>query len=176
MANNGKSEVAVHVRDPLGNIVTPIPLGVTLPDFTEWALPYVLVEDDGQVVGDWGGLERVAHTTCLQPWEVRLVQHLVAKPLQPKQKYNDKDTVGSYRTIDLPLWQDAYSCLDSVGFLKGDFCTLLGVYVASLMDGVDHCLRTLGVCAPVPVHVGVDAQCGWRKLPRPVKDYILGRH
>ena len=84
MANTWGKEVAVQVRDPLGNIVTPIPLGVTLPHFTEWPLPYVFVEDDGQDVGDWDGLERVAHTTRLQPWEVRLVQHLVAKPLQGK--------------------------------------------------------------------------------------------
>ena len=35
-------------------------LGVILPDFTEWALPYVLVEDDGQEdrgQGDWGGAD-----------------------------------------------------------------------------------------------------------------------
>ena len=96
--------------------------------------------------------------------------------LQAKQKCTDKDTVRSYRSIDLPMWQDTYSCQDSVGFLKGDFCTPLGVYVASLLYGVDNCLGTLGVCAPVPVHAGVDAQCGWRKLPPPVKDYIRGCH
>ena len=33
--------------DPLGNVVKPHLLGVILPDFTQWALPYVLVEDDG---------------------------------------------------------------------------------------------------------------------------------
>ena len=31
MANTRKDDVAVHVRDPLGNIVTPHPLGVILP-------------------------------------------------------------------------------------------------------------------------------------------------
>ena len=84
MAITRAREVAVHVRDTPGNIVTPIPLGVTLRDFTESVLPYILVEDDAQVVGDWGGMERVIHTTCLKDWEVRLVQHLVAQPLQKK--------------------------------------------------------------------------------------------
>ena len=57
MANTRSKEVAVHARDPLGNIVTPIPLGVTVRDFTQLALPYVLVEDDrmlGPGVG-WKG-------------------------------------------------------------------------------------------------------------------------
>ena len=100
-------------------------LGVILPDFTEWALPYVLVEDDGQFVGDERGLVRVTHTTNLELWEQRLLQHLAGKPLFHKQKYQCKDTVGTYRTIDLPPWQDAYNCLDSVRFLKGNFFTPL---------------------------------------------------
>ena len=52
MANKRKDEVSVSLRDARGNIVKPRLLGVILPDFTEWALPYVLVEDDGQ--GDRG--------------------------------------------------------------------------------------------------------------------------
>ena len=104
------------------------------------------------------------------------MQHLLAKPVQGKQKYTDKERLGSYRTIDLLLWQDVYNRLDSVSFLKGDFCDPLGVYVAYLPHGVEQCLGTLGVCAPMPVHVGVDAQCGWRKLPHGVKDYIVRRH
>ena len=48
MANTRKDEVSVSVRDARGNIVQPRLLGVILPHFTEWALPYVLVEDDGQ--------------------------------------------------------------------------------------------------------------------------------
>ena len=119
---------------------------------------------------------RVTHTTKLDPWEQRLIQHLVGKPLFHKQKYQLQNTVGTYRTIDLPLWQDAYSCLDSVRFLRGNFCTLVGVYVASLLHGVDRCRGTLGVCAPVQVHGDEAVQCGWRKLPHGVKDYILGRH
>ena len=111
---------------------------------------------DGQLVGDCGGLDWVTHTTDLKPLEARLVQHLLGKPLFKKHKYEFKDTVGLYRTIDLPLWQDAYSCLDWLRFLKGDFCTPLGVYVASLLHWVDHCLGSLGLCAPVGIHVADD--------------------
>ena len=121
-----------------------------LPDFTEWALPYVLVEDGGQDSRDWGGLVRVTHTSKLDLWEQRLVQHLVGKPLNHKQKYQNQNTVGTYRTIDLPLWQDAYSCLDSSPFLCGDFRTAVGVYVASLLHGPDRCPGTLGVCGGSP--------------------------
>ena len=72
------------------------------------------------------------------------MQHVLGKPLFKKQKYDLKDTVGLYRTIDLPLWQDAYSCLDSLGFLKGKFCTPLGVYAASLLQGLTTALGPLG--------------------------------
>ena len=41
MANTRKDDVAVHVRDSLGNVVTPHLLGVFFLDFPEWALPYV---------------------------------------------------------------------------------------------------------------------------------------
>ena len=126
--------------------------------------------------GTGGGLVRVTHTTNLDPWEQRLIQHLAGKPLFHKQKYQNKDTVGTYRTINLPLRQDAYSCLDAVLFLRGTFCTPVGVYVASLLHGVDRCPGTLGVCAPLQVHGEEAVQCGWRKLPHGVKDYILGRH
>jgi hypothetical protein len=179
MANNRKDEVSVSLRDARGNIVKPRLLGVILPDFTEWALPYVLVEDDGQGdrgEGDWGGLVRVTHTSKLDVWEQRLVQHLVGRPLFYKQKYSNKETVGAYRTIHLPLWQDAYACLDSLPFLCAEFRTPIGVYVASLLHGVHPCPGALGVCAPIPVHEEEAPQCGWRKLPHGVKDYILGRH
>ena len=70
MANTRKDEVSVRVKDALGNIVKPRLLGVILPDFTEWALPYVLVEDDGQDSGDpRGGLVRVTHRSKLDLWE-----------------------------------------------------------------------------------------------------------
>ena len=52
LANTRKDEVSVRVKDPLGNIVKPRLLGVILPDFTEWALLYVLVEGDAQDLGD----------------------------------------------------------------------------------------------------------------------------
>ena len=76
----------------------------------------------------------------------------------------------------MTLWQDTYNCLDSVRFLKGDFCIPLGVYVASLLHALDRCSGTLGLCAPMQVHGEEAVQCGWRKLPHGVKDYILGRH
>ena len=179
MANTRKDEVSVSVRDAQGNIVQPRLLGVILPAFTEWALPYVLVEDDGQEdrgQGDWGGLVRVTHTSKLDLWEQRLVLHLVGKPLFYQQNYSNKETVGTYRTIHLPLWQDAYTCLDSLQFLCAEFRTPIGVYVASLLHGVHRCPGTLGVCAPIPVHEEEAPECGWRKLPHGVKDYILGRH
>ena len=179
MATTRKDEVSVSVRDARGNIVKPRLLGVILHDFTEWALPYVLVEDDGQEdkgQRDWVGLTRVTHTSKLDLWEQRLVQHLVGKPLFYKQKFANKETVGTYRTIHLPLWQDAYTCLDSVPFLCAEFRTPIGVYVASLLHGVHCCPGTLGVCAPIPVHEEEAPQCGWRKLLHGVKDYILGRH
>ena len=47
---------------------------------------------------------RVTHTTKLNLWEQRLIQHLVGKPLFHKQKYQLQNTVGKHRTIDLPLW------------------------------------------------------------------------
>ena len=119
---------------------------------------------------------RVTHTSKLDLWKQRLVQHLVGKPLFHKQKYHKKDTVGTYRTIHLPLWQDAYTCLDSLPFLCAEFRTPIGVYVASLLHGVHRCPGTLGVCAPIPVYEEEAPQCGWRKLPQGVKDYILGRH
>ena len=95
MANTRKDEVSVRVKDALGNIVNPRHLGVILPDFTEWALLYVLVEDDGQDSGDWGGLVRVTNTSKLDLWEQRLVQHLVGKPFYHKQKYRNQNTVGT---------------------------------------------------------------------------------
>ena len=45
--------------------VEPIQLGVTLPDFTEWALPYILIKDEDTDWAMWHGiegLERVCHT------------------------------------------------------------------------------------------------------------------
>ena len=54
MANTRKDALAVHLRDVHGNADTSRPLGVTLLHFTEWALPYVRLEDDGQDVWEVG--------------------------------------------------------------------------------------------------------------------------
>ena len=55
------------------------------------------------------------------------------KPIPPPPRS------AAYRTVSLPVWQDAYSLLDTVGFLEDDLCTPLGVYVASLLHGVREC-------------------------------------
>ena len=176
MANTRNDEVSVRVKDAQGNIVKPRLLGVILPDFTEWALPYILVEDDGQDSGDLGGLVRVTRISKLDVWEQRLVQHLVGKPLYHKQKYQNSNTVGTYHTIDVPLWQDAYCFLESLPFLCRDFRTPAGVYVAFLLHGVVPCPGIVGVCAPIQIQKEEAPQCGWRKLPHGVKENILGRH
>ena len=54
------------------------------------------------------------------------MQHPVHKPLQAKHGYPHGDRARWYRTIDLGVWRDAYNCLNSLGFLKGDFCGALG--------------------------------------------------
>ena len=100
----------------------------------------------------------------------------MGKPLYHKPEYQNQNTVGTYSTNNLPLWQDAYSCLDSLPFLCGDFRTPVGVYVVSLLHGVDRCPGTLGVCAPVQVHEEEALQCWCRKLLHGVKDCIPGRH
>ena len=89
----------MHVRNLQGNIVTPMPLGVTLPDFTEWALPFLLVEDDGQDVGNPCGLVKVGHTREVAQWEGRPVQQLMHKLLQMKQLYLRGDKVGMTESL-----------------------------------------------------------------------------
>ena len=64
------------------------------------------------------------------------MQHFVSKPLQAKQGYSHGEKARWYRTIDLAVWRDAYNCLDSLRLLKGDFWSPVGVYVASLLHGV----------------------------------------
>ena len=61
------------------------------------------------------------------------MQHLVHNPLQAKEGYSHGDRVRGYRIIDLGVWRDVYNCLDSLGFLKGDFYSPLGLYVVSLL-------------------------------------------
>ena len=68
-----------------GTSLHPCPCGSPSPTSWSGPCPPVLLEDDGQDVGNWGGLVKVGHTRELAPWERRLVQHLVHKPLQAKQ-------------------------------------------------------------------------------------------
>ena len=89
------------------------------------------------------------------------MQHLVGKPLFKKQKYEFKDTVGLYRTIYLPFWQDACSCLDSLGFLKGDFYTPLGVWGGPLpWDPWGVCTAAGAFGGGRPIWVAQAAPCG----------------
>ena len=103
---------------------------------------------------------RVTHTSKLDLWEQRLVQHLVGKPLFHKQKYHNKDTVGTYRTIHLPLWLDAYTCLDSLPFLCAEFRTPIGVYgrpcsmVCTAALGPSGCVHRFRCTRRKPPNVG----------------------
>ena len=99
----------------------------------------------------------MAHTTRLQPWEVRLVQHLVVKPLQRQHKYTHGDRARWYRTIDLPSWRDAYNYLGSMSFLKGHFNTLVWVDVASHLHGLSSALG--------PLRCMHRCQCMWALMP-----------
>ena len=70
--------------------VEPKHLGVTLPDFTEWALPYILIRDEDTHWAGWHdneGLERVCHTQDLADHEQRPVQFLLTKPFRNAQTY-----------------------------------------------------------------------------------------
>ena len=70
--------------------VEPIHLGVTLPDFTQWALPYILIKDEDTNWAVWheiDELERVCHTDDLPDHAKRPVQFVITKPLQKAQTY-----------------------------------------------------------------------------------------
>ena len=141
MANKRVGTLEMRVRLEVGD-VEPKHLGVTLPDFTEWALPYILIRDEDTDWAGWhdiDGLERVCHTQDLADHEQRPVQFLVTKPFRDAQTYPDPPRSSGYRTVSLPVWQNAYKHVDTVGFLGDDFCTPLGVYVASLLHGVREC-------------------------------------
>ena len=158
----------------------PIHLGVTLPDFTEWALPYILIRDEDTDWAGWHdikGLARVCHTQDLADDEQRPVQFLLTKPFRNAQTYCTPPPPrrsAAYRIVSLPVWHDAYRHVDMVGFLGDDFCTPLGVYVASLLHGVRECLGGGAVCSPHAVHRGHTQHCGWKPLPDRVKRYVLG--
>ena len=179
MANKRVGTLEMRLRLQSGE-VEPIHLGVTLPDFTEWALPYILIRDEDTDWAGWHdikGLERVCHTQDLADDEQRLVQFLLTKPFRNAQTYctpPPPPRSAAYRTVSLPVWHDAYRHVDMVGFLGDDFCTPLGVYVASLLHGVRECLGGGDVCAPHAVHRGHTQHCGWKPLPDRVKRYVLG--
>ena len=157
--------------------VEPIHLGATLPDFIEWALPYILIKDEDTDWAAWHaieGLESVCHTDDFPHHAKRPVQFLITKPLQKAQTYPSPPRSAAYRTVSLLVWQDAYSLLDKVDFLEDDFCTPLGVYVASLLHGVRECVGGGDVCAPHAVHYGHTLHFGWKPLPDRVKRYVLG--
>ena len=64
MANKRVGTLEMRLRLQSGE-VEPIHLGVTLPDFTQWALPYILMKDEDTDWAGWHeikGLERVCHT------------------------------------------------------------------------------------------------------------------
>ena len=131
--------------------VTLLHIGVTLPDFTEWALPYILIKDEDTNWAGWHnieGLERVCHTDHVEKWAKMLVQFLINKPLEHTQSYAQPPRSVAYCTVDLRVWQNAYTLLDSVKFLQGDFCTPQGVFVASLLHGVRECVGGGGCVYP----------------------------
>ena len=176
MANKRVGTLEMRLRLETGE-VEPKHLGVTLPDFTEWALPYILIRDEDTSWAGWHdieGLERVCHTQDLADHEQRPVQFLLTKPFRDAQTYPNPPRSAAYRTVSLPVWQDAYRHVDTVGFLGDDFCTPLGVYVASLLHGVRECEGGRDVCAPHAVHRGHAQHCGWKPLPDRVKRYVLG--
>ena len=157
MANKRVGTLEMRLRLETGE-VEPKHLGVTLPDFTEWALPYILIRDEDTAWAGWHdieGLERVCHTQEMADHEQRPVQLLLTKPFRNAQTYPNPSRPAAYRTVSLPVWQDAYRHVDTVGFLGDDFCTPLGVYVASLLHGVRECEGGGGdACAPHAVHRG----------------------
>ena len=138
MANKRVGTLEMRLRLETGE-VEPKHLGVTLPDFTEWALPYILIRDEDTAWAGWHdieGLERVCHTQDLADHEQWPVQFLLTKPFRNAQTYPNPPRSAGYRTVSLPVWQDAYRHVDTVGFLGDDLCTPSGVYVASLLHGV----------------------------------------
>ena len=132
MANKRVGTYEMRMRLETGE-VEPMHLGVTLSDFTEWAFPYILIMDEDTNWATWHeieGCERVCHTDELEAFEKRSVHFLITKPLQKAQTYPaPPPPSAAYHTVSLPVWQDAYRLLDTVGFLDDDFCTPLGVYV-----------------------------------------------
>ena len=159
MCNKRSEKLLMQMRVRDGDVV-PLHLGVTFPDFTDWALPYVLLQDTA-VCGYWEeipGLEELVHTSALEQWEKKLVQFLAQKPLAKEQGYLSPPPprAAKFGTVELGVWREAYAHLELLPFLQNDFCTPLGVYVASLLHGVK---QYDGVRAPVVAHQEPNCQC-----------------
>ena len=89
MANKRVGTLEMRLRLETGE-VEPKHLGVTLPDFTEWALPHILIRDEDTAWAGWHeieGLERVCHTQDLADHEQRPVQFLLTKPFRDAQTH-----------------------------------------------------------------------------------------
>ena len=79
MANKTVGTLEMRLRLETGE-VEPIHLGVTLRDFTEWALPYILIKDEDTDWAGWHdieGLDGVCHTDELLDHAKRPVQLLI---------------------------------------------------------------------------------------------------
>ena len=145
MANSKSKNLQVLMTDIRGKAVAS-----TLPYFMESALPYVILEDRGQDVnvGNWAGLVRVGHTSDLPHWESRLVQDVVHKSLQKKQRFVHEDKAGKYATIDLIVWRDACHGLDEARCLKRACAPLLGCMWHVCRMGLARVSGT-NVCVPL---------------------------
>ena len=100
MANKRVGTLEMRVRLEAGD-VEPKHLGLTLPDFTEWALPYILIRDEDTGWAGWhdiDGLERVCHTQDLADHEQRPVQFLLTKPFRDAQTYSHPPPPGHLAT------------------------------------------------------------------------------
>ena len=83
IANKRVGTLEMRLRLKTGEVEL-IHLGVTLPDFTEWALPYVLLKDDDTNWAAWHeiyGWERVCHTDELPDFGKRPIKCVITKPL-----------------------------------------------------------------------------------------------
>ena len=89
MCNKRAATLEMRLHIETGD-VKPVHLGVTLTDFTEWALPYIPIKDEDTKWAGWHdieGLERVCHTGNLQDGEKRPMHFRINKPLKNAQTY-----------------------------------------------------------------------------------------
>ena len=114
MANKRVGTLEMRLRLETGE-VEPIHLGVTLPDVTEWALPYILKDEDTKWAGwhEIEGLERVCQTQDLPDHAKSTGQFLITKPLQKAQTYPPPPPpcLAAYRTVSACVAR----CLQALG-------------------------------------------------------------